>query len=286
MVHVARAAYGRRIQSPSTTLPQSVSSPFLDIPPSEWVASNELAFAIRDRFPVSPGHTLVVPRRLVPTCFDATAAEKAALWDLVDQVKRALDQELHPDGYNVGFNVGEAAGQTVMHLHLHVIPRFRGDMDDPRGGVRHVIPGKGNYLRAVSRPLATGGENDPFCRHLWPLFSAADDIAIVAAFVTETGLEHPGARCFRRSGARRARPDGDRRLPGITQVGALRQLLAWSAASARRRGGARRRALQVRVVETSLPGGSSERSTRSPGASRGPVSASPSWAAATSRARR
>src|SRR5690349_12256418 len=87
-----------------------------------------------------------------------------------------------------------------MHLHLHVIPRFRGDMDDPRGGVRHVIPSRGNYLRPSpserARPLATGGDADPFGEHLWPLFAAATDVAIVAAFVTETGLELLEPRLF------------------------------------------------------------------------------------------
>jgi diadenosine tetraphosphate (Ap4A) HIT family hydrolase len=123
-----------------------VSSPFLELPSSAWIASNELAFAIPDRYPVSPGHTLIVPRRLVATWFDATPEERTAIFELVDEVKRRLDEEKHPDGYNVGFNAGQAAGQTVMHLHVHVIPRYRGDMEDPRGGVRHVIPGKGNYL--------------------------------------------------------------------------------------------------------------------------------------------
>ncbi|XXX65330.1 HIT family protein [Sorangium sp. So ce128] len=132
-----------------------MTSPFLEAPESAWVASNALAFALRDRFPVSPGHTLVVPRRLVPTWFDATAEERAAIFELVDTVKRDLDAELHPDGYNIGINAGEAAGQTVMHLHVHVIPRFRGDVDDPRGGVRHVIPGRGNYLAARPPPHAT-----------------------------------------------------------------------------------------------------------------------------------
>lgn len=122
------------------------SSPFLDAPRSAWKASNELAFALRDGFPVSPGHTLVILRRLVATWFDATPEERAAIFELVDEVKCALDTEYHPDGYNIGINAGEAAGQTVMHLHIHVIPRYRGDVDDPRGGVRHVIPGKGNYL--------------------------------------------------------------------------------------------------------------------------------------------
>ena len=122
-------------------------SVFLEVPEAAWVAANELAFAFRDRYPVSPGHTLVVTRRVVPDWFAATGEEQAAIMRLVDEVKRQLDEELQPHGYNVGWNAGTAAGQTVMHLHVHVIPRFRGDMDDPRGGVRHVIPSKGNYLR-------------------------------------------------------------------------------------------------------------------------------------------
>lgn len=101
-----------------------MGSPFLQLPTSEWVASNDLAFAIRDRYPVSPGHTLIIPRREVATWFDATADEQLALIALVNRVKRTLDSELHPDGYNVGFNAGEAAGQTVMHLHVHVFRDF------------------------------------------------------------------------------------------------------------------------------------------------------------------
>lgn len=120
------------------------ASPFLAIPRAEWVAENELAFAVRDRYPVSEGHTLVIPKRLVVTWFDASPDEQRALLELVGVVKERLDARApRPDGYNVGFNAGEAAGQTVMHLHVHVIPRYRGDMDDPRGGVRHVIPHKG-----------------------------------------------------------------------------------------------------------------------------------------------
>jgi diadenosine tetraphosphate (Ap4A) HIT family hydrolase len=113
---------------------------------SDWTASNALAFAINDLHPVSPGHTLIIPRRRIPTWFEATPEERMAMFELVDEIKRKLDERLRPDGYNVGFNAGQAAGQTVMHLHVHVIPRFVGDMDDPRGGVRHVIPSKGNYL--------------------------------------------------------------------------------------------------------------------------------------------
>ena len=124
-----------------------MTSPFLERPESDWIASNELAFAIRDGYPVSPGHALVVPRRLVATWFDATAEERQALFALVDEVKRQIDASCPaPDGYNIGINCGAAAGQTVMHLHVHVIPRYAGDVPDPTGGVRHVIPGKGNYL--------------------------------------------------------------------------------------------------------------------------------------------
>jgi diadenosine tetraphosphate (Ap4A) HIT family hydrolase len=124
-----------------------MTSPFLERPESEWIANNELAFAIRDGFPVTPGHALVVPRRLVATWFDATAEERKAIFELVDEVRGQLDAATPaPDGYNIGVNCGEAAGQTVMHLHVHVIPRYQGDVPDPTGGVRHVIPGKGNYL--------------------------------------------------------------------------------------------------------------------------------------------
>jgi diadenosine tetraphosphate (Ap4A) HIT family hydrolase len=122
-----------------------VTSPFLDTPRSEWVAENDLAFALRDNFPVSPGHTLVVTKRLVATWFDATREEKHAVVDLIDVVKARLDSELSPAGYNVGWNAGPVAGQTVMHLHVHVIPRFPGDVDDPKGGVRFVVARKARY---------------------------------------------------------------------------------------------------------------------------------------------
>lgn len=124
-------------------------SPFLAVPESDWIISNGLAFAVWDGFPVSPGHVLVVTKRMVPDWFAATDEEQLAVMELVRQVKGILDATLDPkpDGYNVGFNCGAAAGQTVMHLHIHVIPRYTDDLEDPRGGVRHVIPAKGNYLK-------------------------------------------------------------------------------------------------------------------------------------------
>lgn len=122
-----------------------MTSVFLAKDPEDWLASNEFAFAIPDGFPVSPGHTLIVPKREVATWFDASPEEQIAIMSLLNEVKQQLDGIHHPDGYNVGFNAGEAAGQTVMHLHLHVIPRYWGDLPDPRGGIRHVIPEKAAY---------------------------------------------------------------------------------------------------------------------------------------------
>ena len=139
-----------------TPAPNPTPSPFLAIPPHHHVAANSLAFAVRDKYPVSPGHTLVIPRRQIPDWWSATAEEHQAILALVDQVRADLLDDIarattlpgipRPDGFNVGFNAGDSAGQTVNHLHMHVIPRYSGDMDDPRGGVRHVIPEKGNYL--------------------------------------------------------------------------------------------------------------------------------------------
>ncbi|MDP1823188.1 MAG: DEAD/DEAH box helicase family protein [Archangium sp.] len=208
-------------------------SVFLSIPPSEWLASNDHAFAIWDQYPVTPGHALVITRRVVPDWFSATPVERAALMQLVDEVKRLLDAGQQPDGYNVGFNVGAAAGQTVMHLHVHVIPRRKGDMDDPSGGVRHVIPTKGNYRRKI-KPLSSGGMKDPFTRHIFPLFDSANEIAIVAAFVQETGLDLIESR-VRNAVARGANV---RILTGnyldITQASALELLLTWERTSAAR----------------------------------------------------
>jgi diadenosine tetraphosphate (Ap4A) HIT family hydrolase len=120
-------------------------SPFLEAPASTWVSHNEHAFAIHDSYPVSPGHTLVIPKRHVARWDQCDAAERAAIVDLVDAVKRILHEHYHPDGFNVGYNEGAAAGQTVFHLHIHVIPRYVGDVPDPRGGIRHAVMGKGNW---------------------------------------------------------------------------------------------------------------------------------------------
>lgn len=121
-------------------------SPFFDIPQAEWIAANRSAFAIWDGYPVSPGHALVVSRRLITDWWEATPGERTDIFDLVDLVRAKIAEMHQPDGFNVGFNAGSAAGQTVDHLHIHVIPRFAGDVPDPRGGIRSVIAARGNYL--------------------------------------------------------------------------------------------------------------------------------------------
>lgn len=172
--------------------------PFCDLARDRLVWSDELVVAVRDGYPVSPGHTLIVPRRHVATWFDATPDEQRAMFAAIAELRRQLDDELRPDGYNVGFNAGEAAGQTVMHLHMHVIPRFRGDVDDPRGGVRGVIPGRQKY-----DPRAPLAGDDPFAtlrtfvpgeeRELLPVLQqalrVAREVDIVAAFVQKSGVD-------------------------------------------------------------------------------------------------
>jgi diadenosine tetraphosphate (Ap4A) HIT family hydrolase len=119
--------------------------PFCHLEASRIHLENEFATAFPDAFPISEGHTLVVPKRHVASLFDLPEEEQAALWRLVALARGKLMNELNPDGFNVGVNDGPAAGQTVMHAHVHIIPRRQGDAADPRGGVRWIIPGKAQY---------------------------------------------------------------------------------------------------------------------------------------------
>src|SRR5271170_761267 len=109
-------------------------------PGREVLAQNEAAVAVLDSFPVSPGHTLVLPRRHVVTIWDFRPDEYELCFRLVRDLQSLLTTRFAPDGFNVGVNCGEAAGQSVWHAHIHVIPRYMGDTPNPRGGVRHVIP--------------------------------------------------------------------------------------------------------------------------------------------------
>lgn len=119
--------------------------PFCNLEPSRVYADNDLAVAVLDGYPVSPGHTLIIPKRHFESLFEATEEERGALFDLLDEARTRLLEERQPDGFNIGINDGSAAGQTVMHLHIHLIPRYVGDCDDPRGGVRWVFPNRAAY---------------------------------------------------------------------------------------------------------------------------------------------
>ena len=116
------------------------SCPFCRVPKEERYYDGPLVFGIWDARPVSPGHALLIPKRHVPGWFDASPEERAELMAATDHARAAIEATYSPDGYNIGVNVGEAAGQTVFHLHVHVIPRYSGDVHNPRGGVRHVLP--------------------------------------------------------------------------------------------------------------------------------------------------
>lgn len=118
---------------------------FCTLPVSRVVGQNRHAIWIRDAYPVSLGHSLVIPKRHMGSFFDARQEERTALLELLDLAKAAAVSEFQPDGFNIGINDGAAAGQTVPHLHIHLIPRYAGDQEDPRGGVRWVIPDKADY---------------------------------------------------------------------------------------------------------------------------------------------
>ena len=118
---------------------------FCNIDKNRMILENEDAFVIYDAFPVSKGHMLIIPKKHIENYFEADEEIKLKLWKLVDKGKEMADKKFTPQGYNIGINCCEAAGQTVMHLHIHLIPRYSGDIENPRGGVRGVIPDKRIY---------------------------------------------------------------------------------------------------------------------------------------------
>jgi predicted RNase H-like nuclease/diadenosine tetraphosphate (Ap4A) HIT family hydrolase len=109
------------------------------------IRENEFAFVIRDGYPISEGHTLIIPKRHVDSFFSITREERDGLFELVEEAKQALDKIYGPDAYNIGVNDGASAGQTVPHLHIHLIARYDGDVEDPRGGVRWIMSDKAKY---------------------------------------------------------------------------------------------------------------------------------------------
>jgi diadenosine tetraphosphate (Ap4A) HIT family hydrolase len=152
---------------------------------------------------VSPGHALVVTRRHVADWFDATDEERTELTAATAAARSRIVEQHRPDGFNIGVNVAEAGGQTVPHLHVHVIPRYAGDVDDPRGGVRYVLPAKANYIAhplrvsdtaatydaSIRPPEISGWDTRPLISTLVHDLAHAHDVDIAVAFVLESGLE-------------------------------------------------------------------------------------------------
>lgn len=120
---------------------------FCDVPASEIIVNHDLCFARWDKFPVSPGHLLIIPKRHFESVFDATADEFRAFGEVLLLANQVIEKEYQPDGYNIGVNDGQAAGQSVFHVHMHVIPRYKGDVENPLGGVRGVVPFKQKYRK-------------------------------------------------------------------------------------------------------------------------------------------
>jgi superfamily II DNA or RNA helicase/HKD family nuclease/diadenosine tetraphosphate (Ap4A) HIT family hydrolase len=224
--------------------------PFCCSDPASLFLKGPIVAGVWDRFPVSPGHALLFPRRHIPTWFDAADAERIALVDAIGDARAIIDASYHPAGYNIGINVGLAAGQTVFHLHVHLIPRYDGDVPEPRGGVRGVIPGKADYsagmVQEAARPyevqrrvppdvafvqpphgrsLVTGGNDDPLLPHLRAHLAAARGLDVAVAFVLGRGLVQLGddlADLLERGGRLRFLT-GD--YLGVTEPDALQRLL-------------------------------------------------------------
>jgi superfamily II DNA or RNA helicase/HKD family nuclease/diadenosine tetraphosphate (Ap4A) HIT family hydrolase len=172
----------------------------------------KLVIGLWDSFPVTDGHVLLIPRRHVATWFDATPEEHLELIAAIDIARKSILARFKPDGFNLGVNIGGAAGQTIFHLHLHVIPRYRGDVEDPTGGVRNVIPAKGNYLkrsapqgglgeqstpkpilRQTSNPVQTEtlicGGKDPLLPHLLAHLDSCERVDMAVAFILQSGVD-------------------------------------------------------------------------------------------------
>lgn len=117
-----------------------MTCPFCQLEQDQIVLENNGAIAFFDKYPVQKGHLLVIPKKHVETYFDASEEQLLAIHQLIKEGKRLIDEQYNPDGYNIGVNIGHYGGQTIHHLHFHLIPRYKGDVKDPRGGIRKAIP--------------------------------------------------------------------------------------------------------------------------------------------------
>jgi len=118
-------------------------------PKREILIETALAYSVFDKYPVSKGHVLIIPKAHVSNYFELSLNEQISCNLLINEAKKYIDKNYKPDGFNIGINIGESAGQTINHVHIHLIPRYKNDLPDPTGGVRNVIPLKGNYLNNI-----------------------------------------------------------------------------------------------------------------------------------------
>lgn len=125
-------------------------SPFYPLEPGRVLLETDNALAFLDKYPVSPGHALVIPRRVEPCLYHLPAQHQADVWQTVALTRELLAERYETDAFNIGINDGRCAGQTVMHAHVHIIPRYQGDCQDPRGGIRWIVPAKAVYWRACN----------------------------------------------------------------------------------------------------------------------------------------
>jgi diadenosine tetraphosphate (Ap4A) HIT family hydrolase len=123
--------------------------PFCRLEPAQVVLANAHALAVRDLYPISLGHSLIIPRHHVTSVFHLSPEELAGIWVMVREVRAHLQAEHRPNAFTIGVNDGTAAGQTICHGHVHVVPRYQGDVPDPRGGIRWVIPEKAPYWKEL-----------------------------------------------------------------------------------------------------------------------------------------
>ena len=203
--------------------------PLCSIGPERIAFSHTAGDGVWDGYPVNPGHLLTVPRRHVPTWDKLTDDEKEWVWSTVDQAISIIKSRYSPEAFNVGFNSGPTAGQTVPHFHLHVIPRYPGDVVDARGGIRNVIPQRGNYLAqtldtAGDKQRLIKGDTDPFLPHLVLHMDRADTCDIAVSFLLDSG-----ARCLVEHLKDFLERDGNARILvsdylGLTEPAALRRL--------------------------------------------------------------
>ena len=192
--HHAQGSQGREFMT-------DVACPFCAIPSNRVIYDDAAVVGIWDAYPVSPGHALIITKRHISEFWEATLIERAALLEGAAALKTIIARNHAPDGFNVGINIGEAAGQTVPHLHLHVIPHYSGDVPDPRGGVRFVIPERAAYPADPStepalwigkaphkRALVSGGLDDPLLPHLIAHLDRATRVDIAVAFTMDSGV--------------------------------------------------------------------------------------------------